>query len=116
MRCATISGLWYGSETTPVPRRMRRVRSAAAAMNSSGEAIDLEPGGMMLADPRLLEAEPVEPFDQFEVLADQQRRVLVHRVIGGEEDAAAERAVGHGRLVAAAADLAPGAAARARRG
>ena len=39
MRSATISGLWYGSEITPVPSRMRRVRSAAAAMNSSGEAM-----------------------------------------------------------------------------
>ena len=37
MRSATISGLWYGSEMTPVPRRMRRVRSAAAAMKSSGD-------------------------------------------------------------------------------
>ena len=37
IRLATISGLWYGSDTTPVPKRIRLVRSAAAAMNSSGE-------------------------------------------------------------------------------
>ena len=43
MRFATISGLWYGSDTTPVPSRMRLVRSAAAAMNSSGEAMISKP-------------------------------------------------------------------------
>jgi len=39
MRSATMSGWWYGSETTPVPRRMCRVRSAAAAMKISGDAM-----------------------------------------------------------------------------
>ena len=37
MRSATMRGLWYGSEMTPVPRRMFLVRSATAAMNSSGD-------------------------------------------------------------------------------
>ena len=39
IRSASISGWWYGSEATPVPRRMCRVRSAAAAMKISGEAM-----------------------------------------------------------------------------
>ena len=43
MRFATISGWWYGSDTTPVPRRMRLVRSAAAAMKSSGEEMISKP-------------------------------------------------------------------------
>ena len=38
MRSARISGWWYVSELTPVPRRMRFVRSAAAAIISSGDA------------------------------------------------------------------------------
>ncbi len=43
MRFAVISGLWYGSEITPVPKRIERVRSAAIAMNSSGELIVSQP-------------------------------------------------------------------------
>jgi len=43
MRFATISGLWYGSEITPVPKRIERVRSAAIAMNNSGELIVSQP-------------------------------------------------------------------------
>ncbi len=43
MRFATMSGWWYGSDTTPVPRRIRLVRSAAAAMKSSGEAMISKP-------------------------------------------------------------------------
>ena len=42
-RSATVSGLWYGSEMTPVPSRMRLVRSIAAAMNSSGEEMSSTP-------------------------------------------------------------------------
>jgi hypothetical protein len=37
MRFATISGLWYANDTTPAPSVIRRERSAAAAMNNSGE-------------------------------------------------------------------------------
>jgi hypothetical protein len=36
-RSASISGLWYGSELTPDPSLMWRVRSAAVAMNTSGD-------------------------------------------------------------------------------
>jgi len=32
MRSATIKGWWYGSEITPVPSRMCRVRSAAVVL------------------------------------------------------------------------------------
>ncbi len=39
MRWAVMKGWWYGSDTTPVPSLMCLVRSAAAAMNSSGEAM-----------------------------------------------------------------------------
>ena len=43
MRSATCSGWWYGSETTPVPSRIDRVRAAAAAMNTSGDAMISHP-------------------------------------------------------------------------
>ena len=43
MRSATINGWWYGSETTPVPSLMCFVRAAAAAMNTSGDAISSQP-------------------------------------------------------------------------
>ncbi len=42
-RLATISGWWYGRLVTPEPRRMCRVRSAAAAMKISGEAMISQP-------------------------------------------------------------------------
>ena len=43
MRSASINGLWYGSELTPVPSLMCLVRSAATAMNTSGEAMISNP-------------------------------------------------------------------------
>ncbi len=36
-RSASIRGLWYGREFTPLPRRMYFVRAAAAAMKTSGD-------------------------------------------------------------------------------
>ena len=39
IRSATHSGLWYGNDTTPVPNLMFLVRSAAAMMKISGEAM-----------------------------------------------------------------------------
>jgi hypothetical protein len=39
IRSVSSNGWWYGREETPVPRRMCRVRSAAVAMNTSGEAM-----------------------------------------------------------------------------
>ena len=38
-RSATMYGLWYATLITPVPSLMCRVRSAAAAMKISGEAM-----------------------------------------------------------------------------
>ena len=69
---------------------MRLVRSAAAAMNSSGLAMISKPGGMMLADPGFVIAEPVEMIDQLQIALDAQRRVLVDRMKGREEDAVLE--------------------------
>ena len=43
IRFATISGLWNGSETTPVPSLIWLVFSAAAAIMSSGEPITSQP-------------------------------------------------------------------------
>jgi hypothetical protein len=43
MRSATISGLWYGNEMTPVPKQMNFVRSAAIAMKISGELMISKP-------------------------------------------------------------------------
>ena len=39
MRSASMKGWWYGNDETPVPRRMCLVRCAAAAMNTSGDAM-----------------------------------------------------------------------------
>ena len=52
---------------------------------------DLEAGRVVLADPRLVVAEVVEPLDQLDVATDRQRRVFVQRVERCEEDAAAQR-------------------------
>ena len=43
MRSASISGWWYGRDDTPVPSLMCRVRSAAVAMNTSGDGMISNP-------------------------------------------------------------------------
>ena len=43
MRSASISGLWYGSELTPVPSLMCLVRSAATPRKTSGDAMISKP-------------------------------------------------------------------------
>ena len=43
MRCATLNGWWYGSDTTPVPSLMVCVRWPAATRNISGLAIISQP-------------------------------------------------------------------------
>ena len=43
MRSAIMYGLWYGTEITPVPKRIRWVTAAACAMNTSGEAMISKP-------------------------------------------------------------------------
>ena len=47
---------------------------------------DLVAGRVVLADPRLVVAERVEPLDQLEVALQRERRVLVDRVKGSEKD------------------------------
>ena len=89
MRSASISGWWYGSELTPVPSLMCFVRSAAIADEHLGRGDDLVAGGVVLADPRLVEAEPVQGHDQVEVALDGQRRVLPDGVERGHEDSEA---------------------------
>ena len=55
---------------------------------------DLRAGRVVLADPRLVPAEPVEVLDQLEVAFDGERRVLAGLVERRHEDAEAE-SVGH---------------------
>ncbi len=43
IRSASMNGWWYGSELTPVPRRIVLVRCADAAIISSGEAMSSQP-------------------------------------------------------------------------
>ena len=80
-----MNGWWYGSDTTPVPKRMRCVRSAAAARNSSGEAMTSQP--VEWCSPHQNSSNPrrVHVLDEFEVAAHLQERVLADRVVGGQE-------------------------------
>ncbi len=71
------------------------VRSAAAAMISSGRGDQLPAGGMVLADPGLVVAEVIEPLEQFDVAADGQRGVLAQPMERGEEDAEFQAAMRH---------------------
>src|SRR5436190_20363386 len=48
---------------------------------------DLATGRMVLADPRLVVAEPVQSLDQFQVALEGERWVLVGLVERGQEDA-----------------------------
>ena len=66
------------------------MRSAAAAMNISGESIVSIPRRVVLADPRFREPQAVEHLDQLEVALEAQRGVLVERVERCEEDAVPE--------------------------
>src|SRR5690242_9284788 len=50
---------------------------------------------MVLTDPRLLIAQPIEPFDQLEVTADGERRVVVSGVERRQKDAAAQHEIAH---------------------
>src|SRR3546814_701963 len=54
-------------------------------------ADDLPAGGMMLADPGFVEAQPVEPLHQFQVTLQAGRRILVHRMERGQKYAVSER-------------------------
>ena len=50
-----------------------------------GGGDDLETGRVVLADPRLVEAELVQTGDELEVALERQRRVLTRGVKGGQE-------------------------------
>src|SRR5215475_11205460 len=56
---------------------------------------DLEPGGMMLANPCLVKAELVEPLHQLEVAFEALRRVFLIRMERRQEDPVAEVDLGH---------------------
>ena len=56
-----------------------------------GRGDRLEAAGVVLADPRLVEAEAVEVLDQLEVALHAERRVLPDRVHRRQEDPEAQR-------------------------
>ncbi len=58
-----------------------------------GRGDDLVAGGVVLAEPGLVEAEAVQVLDELEVALERQRRVLPHRVERGQEDAEPEAAL-----------------------
>ena len=51
--------------------------------------------GMMLADPRLVVPEVIEPLDQLHVAGEGERGILAHAVEGSQEDAELHSAVRH---------------------
>ena len=59
-----------------------------------GRGDDLVAGGVVLAEPGLVEAELVEMLDELQVALERQGRVLADRVERGQEDAELESAVG----------------------
>ena len=61
-----------------------------------GRGDDLPARRVVLADPRLVVAEGVEPLDQFQVAVERQGGVVADAVERGEEDAEAQAVVGHG--------------------
>ena len=54
---------------------------------------DLAARGVVLADPRLVVAQLVEPDDELEIALEGERRVLAGRVERGEEDAELQRPI-----------------------
>ena len=60
-----------------------------------GRADRLPAGGMVLADPRFVEAQPVEPGHQLQVALEALRGVFLHRMERRQEDAVAELELGH---------------------
>ena len=51
-----------------------------------GRGDDLVAGRVVLAEPGLVEAQLVEVLDELQVALQRQRRVLAHRMEGGQED------------------------------
>jgi hypothetical protein len=60
-------------------------------------AYRLPAGGMVFADPGLVEAQAVEPLHQFQIAVHAGRGVLIHRMERRQEDAVTELDLGHGR-------------------
>ncbi len=60
-----------------------------------GRGDDLPSGGMVLADPSLVVAELVEPFDQLEVARHRQGRVVAETMEGRQKHAEFQAALGH---------------------
>src|SRR4029453_2343381 len=65
---------------------------------------DLGAGRVVLADPRLVEPEPIEVLDQLQVVVQQHRRVLTRRVERRQKNAKA-----HKRYLAPSRSAAPSA-------
>ena len=66
MRCARWNGLWFGRQLTPVPSLIGGALEGRADEDvGRGDVLPL--GGEVLADPGLVEAEPVEVLDLVEV-------------------------------------------------
>src|SRR5438128_1974442 len=61
-----------------------------------GRGDQLPAGRVVLADPDLVVAEPVEPLDQLHVAVHRERGVFAEAVEGGEEDAELHSFVAHG--------------------
>jgi hypothetical protein len=79
---------------TPVPKRMCLVRSAAKDEDFRRRD-DLKPGRVVLADPRLVKPELVEPRHQLEIAFEALRRVFLVRMEGGKENPVAQVDLGH---------------------
>ena len=87
MRCATLNGWWYGSETTPVPSMMRCGALAGGRQEHLRRGDHLPAGRVVLAAPELVEAEAVEVRGEVEVALELEHRVLAERVVRREERA-----------------------------
>ena len=85
MRSASINGWWYGSELDAGAELDVLGPLRGDGDEDLGRCDDLEPGGVVLADPGLVEPEAVHRHDQVEVSLDRECRVLPDRVEGGHE-------------------------------
>ena len=65
----------------------------------------LPSGGMVFADPGLVEPQPIEPLHQFQIPVDAGRGVLVHRVEGRQEGAVAQPDAGHDHFLGVVAAM-----------
>ena len=87
MRSATIQGMLVGeaedaATDVQAPGALRRRHH-----EELGRGDDLPAGAVVLADPGLIEVEPIELFEELEVAIERDRRILLEPVEGPEEDA-----------------------------